>query len=738
MEPDRILALFPPPPRTLHFREIGKRLDTAREDRPALWDTLGQMVDDGLLERYQGRHYGRPLGPSIATGTLTINPRGFGFVARDDDEDDLYVDGRDLGGAHHRDRVRIRVIPGRRGRLAAEVIEVLERGTHTFVATLRESRAGHWLVPRDARLPDVVQIDGAIEAEPRPRDGDLVAAVFSTWPDQTARDAEPARARVIKVFGREGQTARETDMAVYDLGLRVDFPAAVEAAAEAFGEAIDPEEAARRLDLRGLPLLTIDPDSARDFDDAVHAEPLPDGGWRMTVAVADVAHYVRPGEPLDDEARARAFSVYLPDRVLPMLPHPLSSGLCSLRPDEERLAMVTIFEVAPDGTRGPATCAEAVMRSHGRLTYDEAAAMLGLDGKPPREGRPEHEPLRPVLEALVGATRALREMRRGRGRLDLDTAEARVRFAPDGTVAGITTYQRHEAHRLVEEAMVATNEAIAQQFVEARHPSVFRVHDTPSEEGLAKFSAHADLLGAHMPDAAEDSLRALDRWLTTLDRHPRKSLLHMLLLRAMARAEYRAECTPHYGLGAPAYLHFTSPIRRYPDLAVHRLVKAALNGEVGASAEELDAIARQSTRRERVTVDAEREVMALYKALAMQHQVGLVAEGVIMGLSENGLFVQLEQQHVEGMVRFDKPGGPRFRLSRDRCTLTDPRSGDKYTLGETIRVRVADVSLRQRRIELALARPPSRLRLPAKGRGKAHGVKRSGRVRSYGPRGRRR
>lgn len=736
MEPDRILALFPPPPRTLHFREIGKRLDTAREDRPALWDALGRMVDEGLLERSQGRHYGRPLGPSTTVGTLTVNPRGFGFVAREDEGDDLYVDGRDLGGAHHRDRVEVRVIAGRRGRLAAEVIRVIERGTHTFVATLRESRAGRWLVPRDARLPSAVQIDGVIEADPQPRDGDLVAATFSAWPDQSAVDAEPARARVIKVFGREGQTARETDMAVYDLGLRVEFPEAVEAAAAAFGDTIDPAEVERRRDLRGLPLLTIDPDSARDFDDAVYAEALPEGGWRMTVAVADVAHYVRPGEPLDDEARARAFSVYLPDRVLPMLPHPLSSGLCSLRPDEERLAMVTEFAIAPDGTRGPATCSEAVIKSHGRLTYDEAAAMMGLAGKPPCPGRPEHEPLRPVLQALVDATRALRAMRRGRGRLDLDTAEPRVRFAPDGTVAGITTYQRHEAHRLVEEAMVANNEAVAEQFVKARHPAVFRVHDTPSEEGLAKFSGIAHLLGAHMPDAAEDSLRALDRWLETLDDHPRKALLHMLLLRAMARAEYRAECTPHYGLGAPAYLHFTSPIRRYPDLAVHRLVKAALNGEAGASAEELAAIARESTRRERVTVDAERQVMALYKALAMQGQIGLVAEGLVMGLNENGLFVQLGQHHVEGMVRFDKPGGPRFRLSRDGSTLVDPRSGEKYTLGDTIRVRVADVSLRQRRIELTLARPASHRRVPPRGRSKLYKGKRAGRVRSYGGRGR--
>lgn len=729
MDPDAILAVLPPAPRTLHFREIGKRLHLDRAERPELWDALAQMADAGLLERHPGRHYGRPFTDTTAVGTLTVNPRGFGFVAREDGGEDLYVDGRDLAGAHHRDRVRVRIVPGRRGRVAAEVIEVVERGTHTFVATLRDSRTARWLVPRDTRLPEHVRVVTVAEDLPDARDGDLVAAAFTDWPD----DAEaPISARIIRVFGREGQTARETDMAVFDLGLRVDFPDEVEAEAAAHGDAIDPAEAARRLDLRGLPLLTIDPESARDFDDAVHAAPRPGGGWRMTVAVADVAHYVPRGGALDHEARQRSFSVYLPDRVLPMLPHPLSSGLCSLRPDEDRLAMVTIFDVAPDGTRGPARCAEAVIRSHARLTYDEAADMLGLRGLPPTPGRPEHAPLLPVLEALRDATRALRDHRRRRGRLDLDTAEPKVRFAPDGRVIGIATYERHEAHRLIEEAMVATNEAIASQFVEARHPSVFRVHDDPSAEGIARFRVHAEQLGAHLPEDAEDDLRALDRWLDTLDNHPRRPLLHMLLLRAMARAEYRAECSPHYGLGAPAYLHFTSPIRRYPDLAVHRLVKDALRHREGTELGELEGIAREATRRERITVDAEREVMALYKALSMQDKVGLVAEGLVMGLTDSGLFVQLDQYNVEGMVRFDKPGGPRYRMTRDGTALVDPRTGDTHRLGDALRVRVVDVSVRQRRIELALVRHPVALHRAAR-----HKARKPGRIRTYGPKRRR-
>ena len=698
--PERVLAAFPPAPATLHLRDLMRELDLDRAGRRGLRDTVLSLVERGELERYHGRRYGRPVAEDLVVGTLTINPRGFGFVAREDDEEDLYVDGRDLGGAAHRDRVRVRVKAGSRGRTAAEVVEVLDRGTHTFVATLRESRAGRWLVPRDARLPEHVQIEGETDA----RDGDLVAAVFGEVADEiSAPDGEQsARARIIKVFGRDGEAARETDVIVYDLGLPIDFSPEAEAEAEAAEDEIPAAEIARRRDLRGLPLCTIDPDTARDFDDAVHAAPRKGGGWRMTVAIADVAHYVRPESALDEEARARGFSVYLPDRVLPMLPHRLSSGLCSLRPDEDRLAMVVAFDIEPDGTRGPAQVFEAVIRSHGRLTYDEVARMLGLHGGPPADGRPEHEPLRPVLDELLVATRALRDLRLRRGRIDLDTAEAKIRFAPDGQVAGIVAYTRHEAHRLIEEAMIATNEAVAETFVDAEHPSLFRVHDDPETEALVRFRRHAELLGAPIGRSVDD-IRTLDAWVATLGDHPNRDLLNLLLLRAMSKAEYRAELGSHFGLGAPRYLHFTSPIRRYPDLVVHRLIKSALTGADGPDLDDLADIARESSRSERTTVEAERTVMALYKALVMVDKVGKISEGVVMGVTRNGLFVHLEQYLVEGYLPLDRPGQS-FRLAPDGTALVDTHSGLRFRLGDRVRVRVADVSVRERRIELALLR----------------------------------
>ncbi|MCB9538719.1 MAG: ribonuclease R [Myxococcales bacterium] len=708
---DDILASFPKPPATVHLRDLLRQLGLPRTDRDALRDRVDALVERGDLERHRGRRYGRPPPSGELVGTLTLTGRGFGFVAVEGLVDDVYVDARDLGPAMHRDRVRLRLQSDGRGRSSGVVTDVVERGTHTFVATCRQGRRGTPVLhPQDDRLPDHVAVDPeGLEAD----DGDLVAATFVTWPD---RRGEGATARIIKRFGLEGEAARETDIIVYDLGLPLGFSEATEAQVAAFPAHIPEAELARRTDLRARRLFTCDPESARDFDDAMHAEARPAGGWRFTVAIADVAHYVTAGSPLDDDARARGTSVYLPDRVLPMLPHRLSSDLCSLRPDEDRLAMVVEFDIEPDGTLGEAQVCEAVIRSHARFTYERMGRLLGIrgpDDAPQTDDDPTFEALRPVAEQLLHGTRALRAARRRRGYLELDLAEPRVLLDAEGKVDDVRPAPRHEAHKVVEEAMLAANEVIARQFVEADHPTIFRVHGDPSPDGLARFRLLADAFGAPLKGSSAPTAKQLSKYLRGIADHPQATVLNVLLLRAMARAEYEASDAPHFGLGAPHYLHFTSPIRRYPDLIVHRHIKTALTGGEGPDPVALDELARHCSRRERLAVDAERTVEALYKALFLAERVGEVFDGTISGLTASGMFVQLDDHAVDGFVHVEQLDDDYYELDDDGLRLMGRRKGGFYQLGDRLRIKVRDVNVRRRRVDFAIEK-----RLPRLGRGK--------------------
>ncbi len=690
-----ILAAFPEPPKTLHLKDLLRVLDLPRDARLDLRERVRELAAEGHLERAHGRVYGRPLEAAGVVGTLTVNPRGFAFLSVEGDAEDLYVDRRNLGDAMHRDRVRAKVQRGTRGRHEAAVVEVLERGTHTFVGTYRDAGRTRLLHPQDDRLPEHVLVDGPCEAQ----DGDTVAATFVEYP----RGRLPGSARILKVFGEDGEAAQETDLVVYDCGLPIEFSPETEEEVAALPGTISADERARRTDLTVLPLCTIDPESARDFDDAVHAEPREGGGWFLTVAVADVSHYVRPDTALDRDALARGTSVYLPDRVLPMLPHRLSSDLCSLRPNEDRLCMAVLMEVAPDGELLRARMCEGVMHSHGRFTYDRAADMLGLRGADPAADEdPTMEALRPSLEAVLHCTRALRHKRRRRGYLDLDVPEPRIVLGADGEVDTVLPKARHEAHQMIEEAMVAANEAVAHVFAAAEEPAIFRTHDRPSAELLARLRAQLELLGVDPGKNVRPNAGRLTTFLRKVADHPQAALLNVLLLRSMARAVYEEEPAPHFGLGAPEYLHFTSPIRRYPDLAVHRLVKARLNGGDMLGAEALEALAAHCGRRESLAMDAERSVLDLYKALMLRKHLGEEFEGTVVSVVGFGVFVQLDDYPAEGVLAVEDMHDDYYELEESGLALVGRRTGNAWTLGDRARVRVDAVDVRRRRVNFGL------------------------------------
>lgn len=676
------------------FRGLLKSLSITPAERAAFRAQLRALVTAGRVERLKGNRYRRTGQLERVTGVLTMTTRGFGFVNAPTAPDGIWVDRRNLGTAMHRDLVTVRVQPSGKGRVEGVVEAVHERGTHTFVGTFRESPADRLVHPQDARLPEHI----AVERRGGARDGDTVAAQFTRYPDHP----HGAAARIIRVFGEEGEAAQETELIVYDLGLRLRFPADVSAAADGAPDGIAMSELERRTDLRARPLVTVDPESARDFDDAVHAEPLAEGGWRMTVAVADVSHFVTPGSPLDREARARGTSVYLPDRVIPMLPERLSADLCSLRPDEDRYAMVIAFDVTPRGELLNPQFMEAVIRSHARFTYDRVADMLGMrGGAPMTDDSAHHEGLRGVLTALRDATRARRAFRKRRGYLLMEVAEPRVFLNAEGGIEDVRSSERHEAHMMIEEAMLAANEIAAQRFVDAELPSLFRVHDTPPDDNLARLRLQGDALGVSTKGLGKPTPQRLSKWIKDHAEHPQHTLLSLMLLRTMAKATYDAEVAPHFGLGAPAYLHFTSPIRRYPDLIVHRLVKAIIAGRPNGDDAALDALAEQSSRRERVAVDAERTVLDLYKALFLRERLGEEFAGTIIGSAQPGVFVQLDDHAVEGMVSVEAMPGDYFELT-ERGDFIGRRTHERYGLGDRLRVKIESVDVRRRRVELSI------------------------------------
>ena len=678
------------------FRGLLKSMSIPASERAAFRAQLRALVTAGRVEHVKGNRYQRAGALDRVTGTLTMTTRGFGFVnATANKSEGVWIDRANIGTAMHRDTVTVRVQSSGKGRTEGIVEEVEERGTNTLVGTYRESSQSRLVHPQDARLPEHI----IVERHGGARDGDTVAVEMTRYPDHP----NGAAARVIRVFGTEGEAARETELIIYDLGLRLRFPADVTSDADAAPGGISMSELARRVDLRARPLVTVDPESARDFDDAVHAEALPSGGWRMTVAIADVSHFVTFGSPLDREARARGTSVYLPDRVIPMLPERLSSDLCSLKPEEDRYAMVVEFDVTPQGELTKPKFSEAVIRSHARFTYDRAADMMGMrGGEPMTDDSERHEGLRPVLEAVRDATRARRAKRKRRGYLLIEVAEPRVFLDEDGQVDDVRSSERHEAHMMIEEAMLAANEIVAQHFVDAGLPSMFRVHDTPPPDNLERLMLQADGLGVSTKGLGKKvTPQRLSKWLKSHVDHPMYPLLSLMILRTMAKATYDAEVAPHFGLGAPAYLHFTSPIRRYPDLEVHRLVKRILMGKPLEDDAALDALAEQSGRRERVAVDAERTVLDLYKALFMRERIGEEFDGTIIGAAQPGVFVKLDEHAVEGMVSVEAMKGDYFELTPQGDFL-GRRTKQRYGLGDRLRIKIENVDIRRRRVEFSV------------------------------------
>jgi ribonuclease R len=665
-----------------------------REERDEAAAALGALEARGALLRTKDDHWTLPARLGLVAGRLEVHPAGFAFCRPDDgDGEDVYVPASAVRPAMHGDRVLVRVERfQRRGRTEGKVTKVLGRATTQVIGVLRKGRTAAVVVPQEQRLTVPIVVPRG--ADGGAHDGDMVVADLVRYPS-AASDAE---ARVTHVLGPATDPRVETEAVIHAHGLPLEFPPDVAAAARRLPPLVPPDAVGGRLDLRALPIVTIDGENARDFDDAVLVEPL-GAGFLLNVAVADVAYYVPPGSALDLEARARGTSVYFPDRVVPMLPEPLSNGICSLRPGEDRMAKTVRLEFDAKGRLLGAAFHDTVIRSAARLTYTEVRQVL-VDRDPVVRGR--LGALVPHLERAETLARLLVVRRRARGALDFDLPEAEIVLDLRGRPEQIVRAERSIAHQMIEEFMLAANEAVARELMRRRVPLLHRVHERPSAESVATLARFLEGFGLRLElEHGEATPRAFRAVLARVAGRPEERLVNTVLLRSLQQARYAAQPLGHFGLATDAYTHFTSPIRRYPDLVVHRLLDLALRG-TGRVPPDLAAIAEESSRRERVAMDAEREIVQLKKIQYMQDKVGRTYEGFVSGVTPFGFFVELTEVFVDGLVHVSTLGDDFYEHVEAQHLLRGRRTRRTFRVGDAVKVEVAGVSVERRQIDFVL------------------------------------
>jgi ribonuclease R len=686
-------------PEPLTAARLAKRLGMrADEQRNALSKRLAAMVRDG--QAVEG-----PKGFATAgeaehlTGLVRGRANGDVLVIAEDGSGALLLARADTATLMHGDRVEVRAVGmNERGRRVARLIRRIGEAPKR-IGGVWQSGVGHGRVePEDPGHWYSVEI--AARSSHGVKDGDNVIVEITRRP----QGENPAHGRIVEVLAGLKPSDIAARFAIVRHDLPQEFPPVVLHAANAFDPLVQPDDKAGREDLRDLPLVTIDGADARDFDDAVYAERIKGGGWRLIVAIADVSHYVRVGTALDAEARSRATSVYFPDRVLPMLPEHLSNHLCSLMPNVERLAFVCDMRVGKTGIPGRAHFYEAVIRSHARLTYDQAWRFLA---NPADTSDVMLTPdVRASITELHAVYGALKEARDARGALDFRGGEVKARIGEDGKIEGFYAVLRNDAHRLIEECMIAANVQAATALRLAKAKSLYRVHGQPEEKRVIELVKVMTALKIGAQFSERPTPREFRQLVERIAARPDGALLESLVIRALAQAVYQQTNIGHFGLALEEYAHFTSPIRRYPDLLVHRAIKGAVvpgssSGHRYTTAE-LQALGAESSERERRADDASRDVMGYLKCLYLQPRIGESFEATVTSALEFGLFVQLKEMPIDGLVHISKLPGDYWELDAGGMGLVGRRTGRRWRMGDSVKVRLSRVDLMQRQIDFEL------------------------------------
>jgi ribonuclease R len=736
---EEILGVLRTSEAPLAANDIAEALSIKRQEREGFFKRLGAMERDGQV-RLDKRGYYQLTHPSnFVAGRVQGHRDGFGFLVRDDGQDDLFLPNGEMQKVMHNDRVLARIVGyDRRGRPEGHIVEVTDRANKRIIGRLINENGALILVPEDKRIGHDILIT---QNPKKAKVGQVVSVDLTDFP---SRHSQPL-GRVAEVIGDIDDPGMEIEIAVRKYGVPHEFSERALEQASKLPDEVRPTDIRHRVDLRDVPLVTIDGEDARDFDDAVYCEPMNVGrgtGFRLLVAIADVSHYVRPNEPLDVDALDRSTSVYFPRRVIPMLPEKLSNGLCSLNPQVDRCVLVCDMVITARGEIKAYQFYPAVMHSAARLTYTEVASVLTNTKGPEAAKRAD---LLPQLQDLYGVYKSLHAARQKRGAIDFDTTETYIVCNAQGKIEQIVPRHRNDAHRLIEECMLAANVCAADFLKRNKHPGLYRVHAGPTPEKLENLRAFLRGVGLSLGGGEKPHASDYAALMAQVRDRPDAQMLQSMVLRSMQQAVYSPDNIGHFGLAYEAYAHFTSPIRRYPDLLTHRAIYAILQGkkyqpDVGhdvtlstgltKAARAMQQADDESHSRKRNNVaiweelglhcssnerradEASRDVEAWLKCYFMRDKLGEEYGGMVNGVTTFGIFVQLDSLFIEGLVHITELGADYFQYDEVKNELRGERTGIRYRMSDRVRVQVSRVDLDSRKIDFRLVRdtpikPPS-------------------------------
>ena len=685
----------------LSFDELAELLDVTKQEFDAFSRRLGAMGREGQIMQNRRGDYLIPDKADLIRGRVEGHPDGYGFLVPDEEGPDLFLGPKEMDKALHGDRVMARIVGiDRRGRPEGKIVEVLERANHRVVGRVHNEHGVLFVVAENRRISQDILIapGGKLKAVA----GQVVVVEII---EQPSRQAQPI-GKVVEILGNYADPGMEIEIALRKHELPFEFSRESLVEAKKLPDAVRKSdwkwEGGIREDLRSLPLVTIDGETAKDFDDAVYCERQGKdgkGGFRLIVAIADVSHYVQAGRDLDLDALDRGNSVYFPRRVIPMLPEKISNGLCSLNPHVERLCMVCDMAIAANGTIKRYRFYPAVMYSHARLTYNEVAAALYENESGTRN---RLKGLLPHLRQLDNLYRVLVKARTARGAIDFETVETQMVFDEQGKIERIIPVSRNDAHRIIEECMLAANVCASDFLQESEHAALYRIHEGPTPEKLEKLREFLKEFGLSLGGGDEPHAKDFARLLEKIKGRPDMQLLQTVMLRSLQQAVYSPDNVGHFGLAYESYTHFTSPIRRYPDLLIHRAIKAVLQGEKYRPGNWAD-IGIRCSQTERRADEATRDVVSWLKCYYMQDRIGEEFAGSVSAVKSFGIFVALDDVFIEGLVHISDLGSDYFHYDDAKHQLVGERSGNRFRLADRVRVQLVRVDMESSKIDFRLA-----------------------------------